>query len=443
MKDKTKNNFDAIIVDKTENNTPEQLRANNDSLISLSLSPVANDSSSYLDPDPYLINIACANARSIVEKIKSLITLSEENHLHFAMITETWLNQKACPPRVMSDLTVGAELSFIRRDRGSRGGGVAISYNPTKIRLNKFNFVCAAGDKTELVCAVGNCSLTKRKIAAISIYLPPSLSKTELSKCVQTLTDCTDQLITKHPDCIIFIGGDFNKKDISTFMSTFPEIKPLLTGPTRRGAALDEIYTNVQERLECQHIQQPLSKEDGTVSDHHIIAASFKLPRAIKSTSSTFTFRPITTEGVEKFGRLLAQFDWALLQRETSTESAVALNDTLQSFVSDCFPLKSRTVRSSDAPWLDKKTKKMLAKKRRIYQQEGKSTRFKEYEKVCAIEVERAKKKYLDKIIAKCAQLRNTAGYYKAVGLLKTKSAPTVFDVTSMYPDKSDEEIGK
>ena len=96
----------------------------------LSLSVIGNEtntSSSYMsdvsETEPDLLNLACANARSVVEKISSLVTLFEEKNLDFALLTETWLTQKACPKRKMDDLTIGANLSFIRRDRGSRGGG--------------------------------------------------------------------------------------------------------------------------------------------------------------------------------------------------------------------------------------------------------------------------------------------------------------------------------
>ena len=76
----------------------------------------------------------------------------------------------------MDDLTVGADLSFIRRDRGKRrGGGVAICYNPTKMRLSRFPVPQNEGRKLEIVCATGNTSITKRKIALVAVYMPPSI----------------------------------------------------------------------------------------------------------------------------------------------------------------------------------------------------------------------------------------------------------------------------
>ena len=228
-----------------------------------------NDSSSYcaLSQNGNLLHIACANASSLVEKIDSLICLFDNNQLHLAFLTETWLTNRTCPPRTMSDLTAGANLSFVRRDRGSRGGGVAVCYNPTKIRMNKFKFT-SQYKEAELVCAIGNCQLTKRKIAALSIYLPPSLKAGELAGSIQALTDCVDQVLTKHPGALVVLGGDFNGKDLSAFCSAHATVKPIGSGASRGNTFLDEIYTNLSENIVEKLVQEPLSKPNGVLSDH-------------------------------------------------------------------------------------------------------------------------------------------------------------------------------
>ena len=177
------------------------------------------------------------------------MTLFEENNLHIALLTETWLSQKHCSARTMADLMHGANISFIRRDRGSRGGGVAICYDPTKIRMSSFSCGVNAS-KSEVVCAVGNSPLTRRKIAAISAYLPPNLDANNVQAAILVITSTIDKLKSKYTDPIIIVGGDFNRKDLSTFSSMFPELKPVLAGATRGGASLDEIFTNVSESLE-------------------------------------------------------------------------------------------------------------------------------------------------------------------------------------------------
>ena len=148
----------------------------------------------------------------------------------------------------MNDLTIGGNLNFIRKDRGRRGGGVAICYNPTKIKLATFSTGREpAGGET--VCAVGNSTLTKRKIAIISVYLPPSLNQREVVTVLEGVVATAHKIKCKFDDPIIFVGGDFNRKKMDTLTDAFPELNPIEAGATRNGAALDEIYCNVDRNI--------------------------------------------------------------------------------------------------------------------------------------------------------------------------------------------------
>ena len=301
-----------------------------------SFNTVDNSDYDVINVDNNLLSIACTNARSIVEKIESVITLFDECSLHVAMITEAWLTKKHCPPRVMADLVLGSNIDFIRRDRGTRGGGVCICYNPTRIRLTKF--AAYNNSNTELVCATGNCALTKKKIAFVALYLPPSLSREQLGNAIGSLLDCIDKLKIKFPDCLIFIGGDFNNKDMSPLKTTFPEFEPIEAGATRRGAALDEIYTNISSTCKEKAILRPLSKIDGTLSDHCTIAATFKLPKQKRGIQTEFKFRPITSKGVEQFGTELLAVDWKIIEHGSPSVAADILNGILQDIFKKMLP---------------------------------------------------------------------------------------------------------
>ena len=93
-------NDDKIDYDFIEQN----LRIDFEQSKSLELSAVT-DSESYSQPESRLLSgenllsIACTNARSLVDKVNSLVTLFDENCLHFALLTETWLTSKACSKR--------------------------------------------------------------------------------------------------------------------------------------------------------------------------------------------------------------------------------------------------------------------------------------------------------------------------------------------------------
>ena len=210
------NDSSKSILRTTQDESSELLLTANED-ISPTNSELGGTDSIILENSKNLINIACTNARSLADKINSLITLFETNSLHFTILTETWLTPKLCPPRVLSDLTTGANLSFIRRDRGSRGGGVAVCYDPTKIRLSKLT-IDNDTDK-EIVCAVGNCCLTKRKIVILAVYLPPSMQASQLSAALETVVEYINKAKTKFPDPIVFLGGDFNNKNLGAVLT--------------------------------------------------------------------------------------------------------------------------------------------------------------------------------------------------------------------------------
>ena len=108
----------------------------------------------------------------------------------------------------------------------------------------------------------------KKKIAVVCVYLPPSLKSLQLAKAIDAIIDHIDKIKVKFPDAIVMIGGDFNKKDITTVFTTFPELTPVKAGATRNGVALDEIYSNIPRCLKQKAVLRPLSKLDGTQSDH-------------------------------------------------------------------------------------------------------------------------------------------------------------------------------
>ena len=326
---------------------------------------------------------------------------------------------------------------MIRRDRGRRGGGVAICYDPTKLRLKKFP---VGGDgSSEIVCATGNVSLTKQKLALISVYIPPSVNGVQLDNYIYTLVELADSIKVKFPDAIIYMGGDFNRKEMERFCTAFPDIKPIEAGATRNGLAMDEIYTNVGVKEKT--ILPPLSKRNGVRSDHSIIVATSKLPRQCVVRKTSFSFRPLTTEGVTKFGLLLDEFDWNVIAKESSTLSAAAFDQVLTAFIAECFPLKHRKIRSNDAPWFDAESRRAVRRKKRIYKREGKSENYHRACKDCARVILAAKKKFWGNVLDKTARIGNSRPYYGAVKLFSTKHAPEEWDVGTMYPGSNDEEI--
>ena len=271
--------------------------------------------------------------------------------------------------------------------------------------------------------------------------MPPNLKADQLASAVQDLVDCVDQILVKFADAIIVVGGDFNGKNIQQFTSAFPIILPVNAGATRRGAALDEIYSNVTDRVHEKLIQSPLCNDQGIDSDHSVIAASFKLPKQAKSVAIKFKFRPITVEGIESFRRKIVPFDWSAIRKSCATQSAEALNKVLQSFVEECFPERTRSIRNTDAPWLDRKSKRLINKKQRIYKAEGKSLRYRYAAAECEAAIKAAKTSFLGKVKEKVKNSKDTKSYYKIVNMFKCKDAPKEWDIVYLFPGTPDEII--
>ena len=78
------------------------------------------------------LNIMNANARSLNNKIGSLIESFEEFQLTIALLTETWFRDGFDLQRELLDLELGEDVTLLVRNRAGRGGGVAIGFNNKK-----------------------------------------------------------------------------------------------------------------------------------------------------------------------------------------------------------------------------------------------------------------------------------------------------------------------
>ena len=162
------------------------------------------------------------------------------------------------------------------------------------------------------------------------------MSTTEVERTHESIIELIDQIKVKFTDPIILVGGDFNKKPMRSLITAVPELKPIKAGATRKGVALDEIYCNIDRCIEQKEILRPLCTEQGTESDHLIIAAAAKLPRRSRITKNTFSFRPLTKKGTERFKSLLLETEWGNIKLETSSQSANALTVLLDSYIEKC-----------------------------------------------------------------------------------------------------------
>ena len=68
----------------------------------------------------------------------SVIDAFDKLDLSLMMITETWMMEGPVKEKMTDQLSNGHNLGGIFRNRGRRGGGVAVIYNKSKMRMSEY-----------------------------------------------------------------------------------------------------------------------------------------------------------------------------------------------------------------------------------------------------------------------------------------------------------------
>ena len=144
-------------------------------------------------------------------------------------------------------------VNLLRKDRNSRGGGVAIAFDSKNASFEKMKLSAMSACDFEIVVAKGKLNGKHKGHIVVSCYLPPAYNKTKTSEFFEKLIDVISEAKAKNPDCWLTVGGDWNGKSLQGLLEAYPELVPLDSGPTRKNATLDIIITNYKD-LSLIHI---------------------------------------------------------------------------------------------------------------------------------------------------------------------------------------------
>ena len=144
--------------------------------------------------------------------------------------------------------------------------------------------------KYEVIAAIGRRTGQRKKILVIAAYIPPSYTAEENKSCIEYLSDTITSLKNRYNDPHIFVGVDFNKRDINKTVKDYPDLRTVQTGPTRGNAVLDIIATSAHKELIEAETFPPVENEDGTPSDHRVVLMCVRMPRVPSYTVSSCTY---------------------------------------------------------------------------------------------------------------------------------------------------------
>ena len=378
------------------------------------------------------------NCRSLAPKIDSLIEMFDEIGLDFAILSETWLTSSKKIERNIQKLEDREDLVLIKKNRRTRGGGVGIVFNKNKISLKPIRI---RGNSFELVGAIGRTVSDSRKILVLSAYYPPQMLKDQVDALNECILSTIDTQKTAHDYLQVVLCGDMNKKDVSLILADHPDIKVIETPPTRRDETIDLCLTNVDSTTINARAFPPLVGREGQKSDHGCTVCVAKQARKHMFEKIKVGSRPFSESAAAAFGADLAAFDWAPIHLLDVNDATLFMTNTLDSLYKKNFPLKSFTVKTSDAEWMTKSIRRLSKKKKRLYTRKGKTKCWKELDAKIVAEIKEAKENLLEKVKKKVLDSGNSGSFFKAVKCLRTKEAPVPWDVRKVFPGKTNLQI--
>lgn len=205
------------------------------------------------------------NANSIRNKQHFLEVLTSNYKPAFIAITETHLSSDVLSSEITTDYTL------FRRDRGSRGGGVAIGVK-NSLLVNVTNSY--VDPNIELVAV--DVTISCHSFTLACFYRPPNISS------LPPLFDWLESASSAN----IIIAGDFNipdlyacdgaksgiAKDFTNFMAVFG-LDQIVDFPTHvKGNVLDLILSNCDPRPKIIGSETGLSDHTAIIADHPFLA---------------------------------------------------------------------------------------------------------------------------------------------------------------------------
>ena len=284
------------------------------------------------------------------------------------IITETFLRETIPNSFITID---GYDIT--RRDRkickckqshcqnNHKGGGILVY---TRSNLN-----CTEHDNhptLESLWLKGTSPKTNELFFINASYHPPKDNGNDLH-LTNYLVSSSEQILKENPYCTIFIGGDFNKLNLSSLEDEGLSI--LQTPPTRKEATLDLLLTNRIDLVDNATTFTPSLKTDHRGIIMHPL-------QRIPPTRSKAFYRNFSFKNKANFAKSLNNIDFSSVLRITDVDKAAeTLESTISQIVTTNFPLKSITMSDRDPSWITPKIKAKILKIKKIKQKSGNTTR--------------------------------------------------------------------
>ena len=437
----------------TRNDRASDNSDNSDNEVAIATEPLINDELNNNDPPSTNLNepehrkskmrslsFISTNARSLAPKLQSALDCFEELELDFALVTESWLRDGPQLRADIDDLNDGKNIDMITYNRKTRskktaGGGIALLFNKSRICFKEYK---VRKGKAEILCATAKIKNTSRKLVVIGVYMKPNLKANLRIEAMSCIKDAIAKCKEEMNDPFVIVTGDINRFSIHEATDDFPDIVPHPTPPTRGNAVLDVVCSNLSNEGTVLGIRNPLETEDGRRSDHSVIYVTSRFPQSDRFVKSTTYSRKRTPKADAQMTEWIRSSSWTFLDTHAGADAkATAFTNEIQKKMGELYPIKSRTVKSTDAPWITPHIKARIRARQRVYTREHRSNDWRIHKKETEGLVKEAKRNFYNKFVKLAKETNNPNLYYRAVGRLKNREAPAPFSPADLFPGES------
>ena len=339
-------------------------------------------------------NVLYFNARSLMNKLQLIDTITKSNEHDFIFISETWLQS------IYKDSSIVDPQYFtmLRTDRtNGRGGGVAAIFkNKYANRITNHSEGCLSCGEFEILTLDYHES-NRKSIRFICLYLPPESSKNV--DTVRKLINLLSSLMTQYET---YLMGDFNLSGINwndpkytatsiisfMFLSFLNNnnLVQLITDPTHiHGRTLDLLITSKNNiNITNTNVREPFSD----TNDHNMIEFFIQIKQPQKPTTNLkYNYHK---GDYNKMNNFLSLINWDnVFNTETDLNN---IYERVISIIHTAIKAYVPKSKKSVKPSLPRKVKKLLKIKQRTYAALRKNQATKE-------EYRRAEKSYKQAVI--------------------------------------------
>ena len=247
----------------------------------------------------------------------------------------------------------------------------------------------------------------------------------------------------KFPDCSIVLAGDFNQWPAEEIVQDHPELAEVVHGPTRIDRSIDRSFVNFRRSISSSGTCEPLETEDGRKSDHRVAWAEALFEREVNR-KLTYSYREHTEKGAADFlADLLVQNWFPVYEATTSSTKVEKFQLVLDSLMDKHFKTKTVVRSEKDPPWLNQKIKNMIKKRRRVYDREGRSKKWKEMKKASDELCRKRCKAFIDRQKQVRSAANASRAFFRNVKAFDSKEKPVVFDVRDLFPGQEDQPVAE